>query len=548
MQRSKLLAVVLAALVAGAGALVFFAGSASAAEWHVYKGDVFAGHAYGLQVPAKAESFEVVLSGPAGSAASLALYDPAGAKIGHYGLSDALTGAAVAGPKEGRYVLYVYELTGGGALSVRVNSVVQPALDLQKVPLVREDVAVSSSDAAGRLDKVVSAQLKAPAVFVTLLYEGSAEGMDATVSSAKGAVMTVRGESGTAFAPGVYSSLSGERRMDAAHLDGTAYTVEVHAASFEGTLFLTTLGLDLKAPVEAPKAPADVKAPAQPVAPAAWDAAASPAFAFEQGKAYAFQAKAGELLLADPMVEKAKEQAKDGNRTGHEDHGREDHYYDVHAAISLYAPDDSLLAFVVLEHETMNVSVKLPVEGEYVAFVHSARDDVVLAKLVGAAVAPNVRELPLVEERFEFGLTQFSGDAAAEFVLARAPVRMTLAATEEGLDVLSYASVSHDDGVVAEYSSVARLGGLDAFAWSQQDPSLFRAGEHVLHVGGLFGSGLVLTSVSYDRAGKVDAKAVQDEAEEQDDEDDHEEIPLLPVPGLPAMPALPPMPALPRVF
>ena len=518
MQRTKLLAAVLALVMAGAAALVF-AGSASAAEWHVYKGDVYAGHAYGLQVPAKAESFEVVLDGPANATASLAVYDPAGGKVGHFALSPSLTAASVAGPKEGRYVLYVYELAGG-ALKVRVNAPAAPALDLQKIPLKREDVSIAASDSPQKLDKVISSQLKTPAVFVTLLYQGSAEALDATVSSAKGVVMTVRGETGTAFAPGVYSSVTGERRMDAANLDGTAYTVEVHAASFEGTLVLTTLGLDLSAPAAPPKAPKtpDAKAPPAAPAPAPWtQASASPAFAFEQGKAFAFQAKAGELLLADPSVEKADKKERRG-------------YSYVYDAVSIYAPDDSLLAYVVLDGETPNANVTLPVEGEYVAYVHAATEEFVLAKLAGATAAPQLRELALVTEIFEFEGSDFMGDGGAEFTLGHVPVALTLLPGEDGLEVLGYAHVENDEGTVASYSSLARVGGFDAFAWSYQEPANFRAGDHALYVGGLLPSSLTLEAVSYDRSALA-----HDAEHDEDHEDDRHHGGFLPgAPGVPA--------------
>jgi hypothetical protein len=526
--RAKLVAAGIALLVAGATALVL-AGPATAAEWHAYQGDVFPGHAYGLQVPAKAESFEVAWTGPSNASASLAIYDPAGARIGHYALSEALTGAIVASPVEGRYVLYVYDLTGG-ALNVRVSAPVAPTrLDLQKLPLVREDVAVSSSDSPARLDKAIAANLKSPAVFLTLLYEGSAQALDATVSSAKGPALTITGETGTAFAPGVYSSLSGQRRLDAANLDGVAYTVEVHAQSFEGTLFLTTLAVDFKTPVpEAPvaKTPESPSTPSTPAAPSnPWNATGGATFAFGEGKAYAFEAKAGALLLADPMVQRAKDERNESYSS-----------YDVHDAVSIYAPDDTLLAYVVLDHEDMNATVKLPVDGEYVAYVHHARDQVVLAKLTTGA-APALRELPLVEESFDLAGAGFLGGSSGEFTLtlARAPVALALEPAHGGsLDALASASLDNEAGNVATYSSL--VGGMPGFGWTSVDPANFRAGDHTFFASGIVGQDFLLTTVSYVREGIVHDGSEHVHAEHA--EHDGHEAPAAP-PAPPADLALP---------
>lgn len=522
LHRTKLLAASLAVLVAGATAL-FLAAPASAAEWHLYKGDVFAGHAYGLQVPSDAESFEVAWSGPENGTASVAIFDPAGVRLSHYALGPSLTSAVVVSPVEGQYVLFVYELTDG-ALNVRVHSPIPPMLDLQKLQLAREDVPVATLDEPARLDKAFSTTLKATPVFATLLYEGSVRDLDATVSGAKGAALTVTDETGTAFAPGVYSSLGGSRRMDAANLDGATYTVEVHAESFEGTLFLTTLAIEKAAPATTPPTAPPAKTPAPPQAPqppAAWTApGASPTFAFEERKAYAFAAKAGELLLADPMMEDET----------HGD-GHEERYYDVYDAVSIYTPDDKLLAYVVLEHQGMNASVKLPADGEYVAYVHQAHDDVVLAKLSGVSSAPTLRELRLVEETFEYRtdalLLMGPGGDGVEFELTRAPVAMLLEGSEESLEALTDASVHREDGVtVATYSAFLRLPGTGgAFAWTSVDPEAFQAGKHTLQADGLLGASLTLTALSYDR--DLAPLPVEEEvtAEEDGEEEDSEPTP-----------------------
>jgi hypothetical protein len=324
MDRNKLVAIVVGAL-AMTGVVAYGLGSAQAATWHDYKGDIFAGHAYGLQVPADAKSYEVVLSGDDAASAKLAFFEPSGAKLGYYALSKDLTSASVAAPEAGRHILYVYDLQGG-ALSLRIDSETEPSvLDLHKIQLNKAEIDVGSQDAAGKLDKVFTAKVPTTPVFVTLLYEGSANGLDATVASAKGDVVTIADETGVAFSPGVWTTQTGTRTSDPGNLDGTAYTVTIHADKFEGRLVLTSLSLDLKAP----PLPTPVKGtPSAPSATATTPApvpAPGSVFALPVGKAMAFDAKAGTLVLSA---------IKDSKRN--------DSY--VSDAISIYAPDDTLLS------------------------------------------------------------------------------------------------------------------------------------------------------------------------------------------------------------
>ena len=99
MDRNKLLAIVVGGLTA-AGAVAFLAGNAQAASWHDYTGDVYAGHAYGLAVPAGARAYEISLSGDGNQTARVATYGPDGAKLGFYSLSTSLASASVVSPAE----------------------------------------------------------------------------------------------------------------------------------------------------------------------------------------------------------------------------------------------------------------------------------------------------------------------------------------------------------------------------------------------------------------------------------------------------------------
>lgn len=507
MHRSKVWAVV-AALVAASSAAIVLAGSASAASWHVYEGDMFAGHAYALQVPSAAESVEFLFEGEAGSAAAIGVYAPDGAQVGFYELSPALTAASVANPAPGQYVVYVYEVFEG-ALSVRVQSEAEPALKLDEVPLVREETKVGTFP-QGKLDQVITVDLQRTPVFVTLLYEGSARDLDATVASVKGTVVTITDESATAFSPGVWTSLKGERVFDAANLDGSEYAVEVHAESFEGTMVLTTLALQVPEPVPVGTAPEMPSAPGRLGASAPL---ASPAqFALEPETPIAFVAPVGTLLLVDPEMA-ARRQAEASSETYEGD----DHRSPRHALVSIYAPDDTLLAVVELTREAPAAELALPVEGEYVAFVREAQSDFVLASIVGALAPPEIRMLEMASESVEIDVSALLGDdeSAERIAFARAPLDIELL-FRGGVGALAGVQLENEEGVVASAQALV-LTPFDGMPidWSYTDHALLAAGEHTLRTHGAFEGSIELVTTYYLR----DIELLAEPAEEEGGED-----------------------------
>lgn len=479
MQRTKVLAVLMAAASAAAAAVVL-SGSASAGEWHSYEGTIHPGHAYGLAVPDGAESYEVVFSGT--GAARLALLDPEGAPLGYHVLTPSLATAAVAQPAAGRHVLYVYEVADG-ALSVRVNAEAAPSLALQKLPLVTEETEVATGD-GGALDKAMKVSLKGQPVFLTLLYEGSVSNLDATIASAKGDVVTIKAETGTAFAPGAWSALRGERTTSFDNLDGSAYTIKAKADRFEGAMRLTTVAVDFGGKPILPMPIVGRTSPAEPVdAPAASPAAPQAEFSLPVGTAVAFTAKAGTLTLFDP---EAVEEARDPESS---------HYGDwASMAVSVYAPDDTLLAYVVADDENLQETVELPVDGEYVVFVHAASADALVGSVASLSA---VRELPLVEETFEFYATGLPGVGSEfDFDLAHAPVAMHLEA--EDFSLLSNAYVENENGPVAERGETIGFGPESPFgAWTNVYPENFAAGEHRFSDYGLVAGAVRVVSVAY---------------------------------------------------
>lgn len=527
MQRSKVYAV-LAALVMATATAVVLAGTASAAQWHVYEGDVFAGHAYGLDVPARSQSVEFVFDGAEAGAASLAVYAPDGSRVGFYDLSQGLTTASVSDPDEGRYVAYVYDIQEG-ALDIRVQSKDAPAkLDLEELDLAREDVTIGTFE-QGKLDQVITSDLKIQPVFVTLLYEGSARDLDATVASEKGNVVVIQDETATAFQPGVWTSLKGARTFHAANLDGTTFTTEVHAASFEGTMVLTTLGLDLRAPdveqghvhMPAPPAPPGPPQPAKPArAPAEKSTfqSSDAQFALEEGVALAFAAPKGVLVLADLG-------ALDEDGDGNESYG--DGCQPQHGLVSIYAPDDSVLAVVKLSHDEPTVEVELPAAGEYVLYAHHVQGEAILAMIEGAKTAPAVRQLALEEVEMTFSVASdlLMGSEAIDVELEFVPVDLALR-YGDGLGLLSWMALENEDGVAASTSALATTGGLvDPFTGTSTAPEFFAKGAHTLSTSGTYEGDVTLVVTHFLRSAEAPALVPAKHAahDEHDAEDETEE-------------------------
>lgn len=487
MQRNKLLALAVGALAVLAGASLALLGNAQATTWHDYAGDLYAGHAYGLQVPPGALAYEVTLAGEPGAAASIALFDPAGKALGHHALDAANPAVKVEDPAQGRHVLYVYDLQAG-ALKLRVDAPLAPlTANLQKMPVHKTDVTLAQLDAAAPLDVSESLKLDATPVFLTLLYEGSVQGLDATIASEKGNVVTIRGESGTAFAPGVWSHLAGERASDAANLEGLAFTVKATAARFEGTLVLTRLAIDQTVPEDAPAQPQP--APGTPPAPPAPVALpVNGAFAPPAGKPIAFTATAGALRVgpAEPVVQKEGEE--------------HDHHAYWTGALAVYRPDDSLLAYVELSDREPAATIKLPQDGEYVVYVHEAPEDGLLVQLVGASSLSGIRELAVATEEFDLDLSSglFLVGERVDFEVRHAPVAMT-ATLGKGTDaVLSYVYVENANGVVLSLNAPLQTADL-----SQQrehvyaQPENFAAGAHAVHTQGVIEGTLHVVSTYF---------------------------------------------------
>ncbi|MEA3200545.1 MAG: hypothetical protein QOE90_1973 [Thermoplasmata archaeon] len=540
MQRNQILAV-LVGLASAGGVALYALGTANAAEWHTYTGDVYPGHAYAVQIPSDTRSLEARFAG--NGSASLTLLDPSGAKVGYYALDGKLPAAAVAQPAAGAYTLFVYGLTDG-ALTLAVDSASTPQAQLAELPLARQDVQVASFDQPAPLDKAMTATFHAAPLFVTVLYQGSVEALDATLASGKGDVMTIAGESGTAFSPGVAVAQQGARANTFGNLEGTAYTLTAHAKSFQGTLFLTGVSVAPSAAVApAAHAPrhahnASQRQPQATTTTATFSTDAPTTLRLDVGHAYAFAAQPGKLLLEDPMQ-------KGG------------------ATVLVYRPDDVLLGAYPVG--TQGRSVDLPVAGEYVAYVARASDGLVYAQVPGGD--GHGADLALGHENFSASFQSLGLDqASAPFHLDHVPVDLRMLVVDDVAVAGGY-EVTNAKGMVASWSALVDLGGSDPFGTggTYVDPANFAAGDHVLRADGVAQGSVSVLTTYFERAIVAETPTPPpapptppaNEPSNQTGNDtwngtfpwDPTSGPFPPAPDAPqSMPMIPEIPALPRLI
>lgn len=417
MQR-KVMMVALATLAAGFAGFVV-AGSALGAGWIDYEGKLTAGSGYAIVVPPGAEAFEVLLAPKGdGALAHVTILDPTDARIGYYTLDGSTTAADVVNPDAGVYVVYVYDVKNA-TLGVRLRAADAPQdLKLVRATTMRTDVPVATFDEAAPLSKILTVNVKAEPVFMTLLYQGQVESLNADVATKAGPVVTIRDESGTAYAPGLTTGSSGTRTLSPENLAAGRVDVTVRAASFEGQLFLTTL--TLSRPVIAPQ---EVSVPPVPPVPTV------PKVVVEPGQAMAIRADGGVTMLLAP----AELEEKHDNHTRGGKHG----YYGPRSSTSyvVYGPDDAFVASGEVGGRGKNVSLPLEMAGEYVVYVHRGGAPVSLSLLGVDAIESH--ELPVVKRAFNAGhvVEPLGAQRVWKFSLESPPLEM--AARLDGADAVA---------------------------------------------------------------------------------------------------------------
>lgn len=422
MERNKALMIAVLTITAGAAAF-FVAGSAFGQDWYEYKGRLTAGNAYLVTVPANAEALELELIGNGdGAAATVAVFDPADEKLAVWKLDGATGKATLANPDAGDHVLFVYTLTNGG-LSLRTLAAETDAgvLSIKRIGTERDDVRITSVDKPSALSETFTAKLKKEPVFATLLYSGSAENLAATVASPKGTVLEVVSETGTAYSPGLYGTVTGERNVFPENLASGVYTVTASADRFEGDLFLTFANFrrsDVKEIAPDPTLPE----PVEPTnAAEIWP---------EVPTALEIGSGVSSIVFSLP-TEKEEEADDDGDNNSFAPPAPPgpggDWGWTYHGgcpeAISVYTPDDKLLGIATFDEETMTATMPIPAPGEYVVVVRGMYSHTpVLASLDGV-LAPQTRELATTVEEIDLGkIMPLEGGVTTEFTLEKAPL------------------------------------------------------------------------------------------------------------------------------
>lgn len=431
MVRNKALWIAALTLTAAAGAFVF-AGSAFGQDWYEYKGRLTAGNAYLVTVPAGAESLELALL-PNGetAAATLAVFDPEDDKVAVWKLDGATSTATLANPTKGDYVVFVYTLNDGGlAIRTLADDAASDLLQIKRVGTERQDVRIATIDTPSALSQnFASPKLGHEPVFATLLYSGSAEGLTATVASPKGTVLSVADETGTAYGPGLYGSVTGTRTVFPENLASGVYTVNVAADRFEGDLFLTFASFKRGELKEiAPDPDVDVVLP---------DETTAVKVAPEVPTAILVPAGAGVLRFTIPHEEEEtdEEGAKDDGSppppptpAGPGDDGSwggSHSWYACPSAVSVYTPDDKLLGVATFD-EDFTATIPVTQAGEYVVLVRGgdSRMPVLLdMPLLGAA--PKARQLGTVTDTIDLGrIRPLEGSVETVFELEQAPLML----------------------------------------------------------------------------------------------------------------------------
>lgn len=558
MQKKTLLVAAMTASAALAGFVV--AGSAFAADWHEYSGKMSAGQAYLIPVPKGADtlSFALVPTGEAPSA-QIVVFDATDGRVGHFALAAGAESADLVDPMGGDYVVYVYELRQA-TLAARLQAVVpeDATLALAKAETVRADKAIVRDFEGGALTKQVVVNVDDEPVFATLLYQGQVENLNAIVESPKGIIMSITGESGVSYAPGLNVGAASAREPNLANLATGAFKVDVSADGFDGSLFLTTLTFErpeVPAPVEEPAKKA-VKTPRAPKAPAEAPAPIEVAgAALARGVPTLVSVDRSTLALAlpsyfeCPAVPEDEEEDEDAHdhgdapSTGEDEdeemepcmhagnskkrHGHGGHSPHVAQRVSIYDAEDNLVGTVVLNSKHPMRLVEELAEGEYVLWVNGYGYDED-AKAAAFLFDPEMperalesRAIALVDGQFSLGReTQPLGYVeAAELVFETPPLALMAFAAPDTTAVDYKFTLENAKGVVASHEQpVSFPFGGGWYTSYSYDESLLVKGAYSLYVEALVYDGETTVHwVTYDRSLDFGETPEEEEVEVQED-------------------------------
>lgn len=500
------------------------AGTALGADWFEYEGRVAAGNAYFVPVPAKADTLSFVLTPGLNATAPVARFtvlDPEDGRVGNFDLGDGTRSADLVQPREGAYILYVYDLAEA-TLTVRLEAPDASDLRLARAEVAREDKVVLRAPEGGAVAREVVVDLPREPLFVTLLYQGRVENLEATVESPKGRVLTIAGESGTSYAPGLSVGSAGARDADLMNLASGAYRIGVKADALDGTLYFTSLQVErpvLDEPVVPEEPPR--KAPRAPVPP---PAPGTPFAEIPSRVPVAVAVEESALLIALPGHFAGEDEATDEDEAENEDGAPHRHgAHGAYTTVVVYDPADNLVgAFDLSTQKPAHVLRDLP-QGEYVVFAHawSGREGDVVAGVASATGGdpPLARPIALVEGVEDYGHYEapVAFEESREQVFATPPLGLFVDIAESELALDFRAVISGRDGEV--YRQEVPLNALFLSGWSAgvaSSPASARGAYAVDLTASSFIGNVKLHWITYDRAvGAIEEppKVADDDAE-----------------------------------
>lgn len=411
---TRFLAVLSVVALGAASAMVGM--TMASGEWSVVGTGLEPGQGYAVQVGAGFDRLKLELSNPVPDAvATFSLYGPDGARAGFFRLDAGTRVSEVVTEAKGAWMVFVYKAQGSDlTLSVHGS---EPGAAMKPAEVERRETVLGQVRSTSAVDQTFTAVVGKEPVLANVYLKGSARNFQSELFTEKGVVEVVAESEVAAAQTGAIVDSRGERSTLPQNLAAGPFTAKVKADSLSGSLMLVTLylvapdftelTLDDEEEAEeddAPKArdrkhrphthapPPPKAAPRSKAAPPAaeWTACGT----IESRVPYGLDVPGGVLKLT----------------LGEE----------VDPFVTVFSPDDRVVAVVQLEEQGQEETVALGMPGEYVLYARGMRVDV---SMMG------VEECELRELGVEaVGLAAVRGEllrpteATADFALATPPL------------------------------------------------------------------------------------------------------------------------------
>jgi hypothetical protein len=357
---------ILAVMALGAGSAMVGLTMASG-QWNVVGTGLEPGAGYGVLLSHGQDRLKLELANTTSDpVAWVSVWTPDGVRAGFYQL-DGSTKAAEVVANEGVWLLFVYKVHGGDlSLSVHGNS--DTPAQFAPADVQRREVTLGSVEKTGQLDETYTAVLNKEPALAGVYLRGSARMLESELRTEKGLVEVVRDEVVSAAAAGVVVDSKGERTTLPQNLQAGPFTARVKAEEISGQLVLVTLYV-LAPEFDLPAAsPEEDGAPAAQAAPPGGPHGKRP-----HGKGAAQAAgdepvacgtadsrtPYGLEVLQPALLRVALEEQED-------------------PLVSVYDPEDQLLAVLELKEQGDTAEAMLMAPGEYVLYARGASVNVTL--------------------------------------------------------------------------------------------------------------------------------------------------------------------------